>query len=310
MKRHQASVASLAVFFMVAGSALVAAGQQGQGPAQLPLSPTVRPTGQSVTGAYEGWFQNKDGSYSLLVGYFNRNQRQELEIPVGINNRIEPGGPDQGQPTHFLPGRQWGVFVVKVPKDFGDKKMTWTLVSNGQTNVITLHLNPKWVIEPYSEAGTQNTPPKLKFDPQGPAVTGPPTEIVASLKAIASEPTPLTLWVTDEGPKLREPPADGNEIRSRRGRGAPGSGEGPAPPPPLSVSWSKFRGPGTVAFDKARPEIGRTDGKAVVTATFSAPGEYILRIQSNDTSGEGGGGSQCCWTNAHVKVIVEAAKGR
>ena len=117
------------------------AGQQGQGqtPSPLPLSQPIRERGSSVTGAYEGWYRNKDGSVSLLVGYFNRNTKQELDIPVGPNNRIEPGGPDQGQPTHFLTSRQWGVFSVKVPADFGSKKLTWTLVANGQTNTVTLH---------------------------------------------------------------------------------------------------------------------------------------------------------------------------
>ena len=37
------------------------------------------------------------------------------------------------------------------------------------------------------------------------------------------------------------------------------------------------------------------------------PGDYTLRLQVNDISGNGGGGSQCCWTNAHVKVTVKAA---
>ena len=41
------------------------------------------------------------------------------------------------------------------------------------------------------------------------------------------------------------------------------------------------------------------------TATFSAPGEYLLRVQANDESGEGGGGFQCCWTNTYVKVTVQ-----
>jgi hypothetical protein len=45
-------------------------------------------------------------------------------------------------------------------------------------------------------------------------------------------------------------------------------------------------------------------GKATTTATFSAPGEYIIRAQVNDRTGDGGGGFQCCWTNAHVKVTV------
>ena len=65
----------------------------------------------------------------------------------------------------------------------------------------------------------------------------------------------------------------------------------------------KFRGPGDVTFDnRARHREGRNEVTA--TATFSAPGEYILRAQVNDRSGEGGGGFQCCWTNVHVKVTI------
>src|SRR5262249_34554960 len=62
---------------------------------QLPLEP-FRDSGASITGAFEGWFKNNDGSYSLLVGYFNRNQKETLDIPVGPDNHIDPGGPDQG----------------------------------------------------------------------------------------------------------------------------------------------------------------------------------------------------------------------
>src|SRR5262245_29387952 len=91
---------------------------------QLPLEP-IKDNGQSVTAAYEGWYRNADGSFTLLIGYFNRNRQQTLDIPVGPNNHVDPGGPDQGQPTHFLPRRQWGVFTITVPKDFGEKKLTW-----------------------------------------------------------------------------------------------------------------------------------------------------------------------------------------
>jgi hypothetical protein len=45
--------------------------------------------------------------------------------------------------------------------------------------------------------------------------------------------------------------------------------------------------------------------KAAATATFSAPGEYMLRAVANDSSGDGGGGDQCCWTTAHIKVTVK-----
>lgn len=261
------------------GCALVAA---GQAPAQLPLEP-VRDSGQSVTGAFEGWYPNADGTYTLLVGYFNRNRKEVLDIPVGPNNRIEPGGPDQGQPTHFLPRRQWGVFTITVPKDFGDRKLTWTLAANGQTTSITMHRDPLWIVEPFKDAGVGNTPPVVRFAPGGMAFQGPPAGVAHSLTASVARPLELAVWATDDG--IRPP-----EARPREG-------------PQTTVSWSKFRGPGPVAIDKATP-VDDKDGKSTATATFTTPGEYLLRVQVNDGSGDGGGGFQCCWTNAHVKVTV------
>ena len=43
------------------------------------------------------------------------------------------------------------------------------------------------------------------------------------------------------------------------------------------------------------------------TATFSLPGEYIIRIEGNDSSGVGGGGFQCCWTTAYIKAVIKPA---
>jgi len=284
---------------VLASGALLRAAQQGQAPATFPLSPTVRASGQGVTAAYEGWYYNKDGTISLLVGYFNRNQKQELDIPIGPNNRIEPGDPDQGQPTHFVTGRQYGVFSIKVPKDFGTKQLTWTLAVNGQTNAIPMHTKPDWVVEPYEDAGSKNTPPVLRVQPDGKAFTGPPAGVATTLTAALAEPLPLTVWVTDEAATLNVVAAT-----PRRARGS--SGAVIPVPPPLSITWSKYRGPGTVTFANPKPAIDKdAGGKAVSTATFSAPGEYILRAQANDRSGDGGGGFQCCWTNAHVVVNVK-----
>src|SRR5271166_4433874 len=107
-----------------------------QGTPQVPMEPP-HVSGQSVTPAFEGWYPNPDGSANILVGYYNRNTKEALDIPVGPNNHVDPGGPDRGQPTHFLPGRQWGVFAITVPKGFGaEQKITWTIVSNGKTTAI------------------------------------------------------------------------------------------------------------------------------------------------------------------------------
>ena len=258
----------------------------GQVPTQLPLEP-VRDTGQSITGAFEGWYKNSEGSYSILVGYFNRNQKETIDIPVGPNNHIDPGGPDQGQPTHFLPRRQWGVFTISVPKDFGNKRLTWTITANGQTTSVPLHLDPLWIVEPFEDAGVGNTPPVVRFQPGGSTFTGPPRGLAASFNVKSGDPLPLTLWVTDDG---KQPP----EARPRQG-------------PPVTITWSPFRGPGSVTFENPKPPVDMNDGKAATTAKFTTPGEYILRAQANDASGDGGGGFQCCWTNVHVEVSVTPA---
>jgi hypothetical protein len=261
-----------AVSFAVPASAL----------AQLPLEPQ-RDSGQSVSPAFEGWFKNTDGTFTLLVGYFNRNRKEVLDIPIGPDNKIEPGGPDFGQPTQFLPRRNWGVFAIRVPADFGDRKLTWTITANGTLVSIPLGLTKDYQVEPWKDAAQGNTPPVLRLSPDGPALQGPPAGYAASLTAHVGQTLALTVWATDDG--IVDP--------NRK-----------VPEWPVSVSWFKHRGPGAVTFTPAKPPIDRGDNKATATATFDAPGEYVLRAQANDVSGEGGGGFQCCWTNVHIKITV------
>jgi hypothetical protein len=272
------SLRSLVAAVVLIGStcSLVALATQVRGQA---TTERTGATDQSITGAFEGWYQNPDGTFSLLLGYFNRNTSQTLDIPPGPNNRIEPGGPDQGQPTRFAPRRAWGVFRIVVPKDFGNKKLTWTIVANGQTTSIPMSLNPLWVVEPFKDAGNGNTPPALKFEPGGPSFMGPPHGIAKTLTTTVANALPLTLWVSDDKP-----------LRGGRGVASP-------------VSWSVFRGTGEVTFENARPAPD-AEGRTSTTAKFAAPGEYILRAQANDSTGDGGGGFQCCWTNVHMKVNV------
>ena len=252
--------------------------------AQLPLVP-IQNAGQSITAAYEGWYKNPDGSYALLIGYYNRNQKQTLDIPIGPHNRIEPGGPDQGQPTHFLTRRQWGIFTIKVPADFGNKKLIWTLVAHNKTTQIPMGLDPLWEVSPLKDMAQGNTPPVLQFTPNGAMQQGPPGEISLSIDARISVPMALSVWASD----------DGRVDAYRRGRDDPS----------VRVFWSKFRGPGDIVFSDMNPPVNPLDGKAVTMATFTEHGTYILRIQANDVSRDGGSGAQCCWTNALVKVTVK-----
>lgn len=259
----------------------------------LPLEPH-RDAGQSIIGVFEGWYPNPDGSSSLLMGYYNRNLKEDIDIAVGAGNRIEPGGPDLGQPTHFKAGRSWGSFIVKVPQGFGDKKLNWTLTANGKTTVIPMSLKTDWMLAPFKDS-TNNTPPVLSFESfaaKGKTVQGP-DPISTTMRAAVGEPLALTVYGADDDVV------------------PPGT---PTPKTPVSVTWLQLRGPAPVLFSAARPAMEKIEGpmpsgtkyagRATTTATFTEPGEYVLEVTGNDSSGEGGGGFQCCWTNATVKVSV------
>jgi hypothetical protein len=280
----------------------------------LPLEPP-KDAGMGVTPAFEGWYQNEDGSFSLLVGFFNRNAKETFDIPIGPNNRIEPGGPDMGQPTFFGVRRNWGVFTIKVPKDFGNtKRLTWTIVANGKTASIPVGLVKGYQVEPYRDAAMGNAPPRIRFEEKGKEFVGPPMTIAATYTATVGQPLTLNAWLAD--PQSKEEEAAEKAAAAARGARGAGAGRGGAagrgrgdsefaPAPPLRVSWHKFRGAGAVTFAETSPKLdAAAGGKTTTTATFAAPGEYILRAQVNDRTGDGGGGFQCCWTNAHVKVTV------
>jgi hypothetical protein len=254
--------------------------------------------GDSVTGAFEGWYFNPDGSRAFLVGYYNRNSQQELDIPIGPNNHIDPGGPDLGQPTHFLTGRQWGMFAVQVPREFKpENQFVWTITANGVTTSIPLRTHADYVMSPFTEIAVGNTPPVVKFDPAGTGIQGPIGSLATapSMTATVSAPLTLNAWASDDA-------------KYTSGTNAPVSGNRA----PVTMRWSKYRGPGTVTFDKVRPTVEKLpsgpapfNGKATATAKFSEPGDYVLHLSTNDYSGDGGGGFGCCWTTSVVKVSVK-----
>ena len=154
---------------------------------------------------------------------------------------------------------------------------------NGQTNAIPGHVRPEWEIDALKEATSGNTPPVIRFEPGGKAGQGP-AGIRTSLTGTVAKPVNLTVWATDD---------DVRKLQSRPG-------------PVLGLNWSKYRGPGPVTFSAAAPKVN--GGQGITTATFSEPGEYVLRVLAWDASGPQGtvmaGGFQCCWTNGYVRVMV------
>ena len=252
--------------------------------AQSRDAPIPHDTGQSVNPVFEGWYPNDDGTLTLSFGYFNRNYETALDLPIGPDNRFEPGPADRGQPTHLLPRRQTGIFTVVVPAEFGNQTLTWSLTAGGETYAVPGHIRPEWQIDAMHEVTSGNRPPVVTFT--GDASGRGPTGFRHAMTATVGAPLALTVTATDDGVMKRP---TGN-------------------PPVLGLTWSKYRGPGEVTFMERSPELG-DDGRATTTVTFGAPGDYVLRLLASDDSGGQGaimaGGFQCCWTNAYVDVRVE-----
>ena len=292
----------LTVAALAAGGAMVSA--QGQ---LLPSYPKLA-FGASVTPAYDGWYDNADGTHTFLVGYYNRNWTEEVDIPVGPNNKVEPGDPDRGQPTHFLPNRNFGMFSITVPKTFGAaERLWWSLTINGTTSKIGLIMSPDFNVTRQKSSeeaanGKYNLPPVLRLTQGGPAMQNPgqPLSMATSKAATAGVPMPLDLFTEDDA-------------LYTSGSNATMTGK---IPPIVEATVAKYRGPGNVKADgfhfvasKGGKPMEPFAGKASGTVTFDKPGDYVLHVTLNDFSEKGGGATGCCWTTTMIKVNVKPGAG-
>ena len=219
--------------------------------------------GQNVAPAFEGWERNEDGSFSFLFGYMNRNWLEEVDVPVGEDNAFSPGPADRGQPTHFLPRRNRFVFKVRVPADWGDQELVWTLTSNGVTERAYATLRPDYVVDNVvimSETGALgagssnaqmrgNQPPVITLE-------GPDAR-----QATVGVPVEITVLVQDDGllRTRRRPPPPPPETAADSARvdsiwnAPPTFSRGQLTPPSritvqkangLFMSWFLYRGDG------------------------------------------------------------------
>jgi hypothetical protein len=288
-------------FSIAAGGAMVSA-QTGQ---LLPSSPKLG-FGASVTPAYDGWYDNPDGTHTFLIGYYNRNWEQEVDIPIGPNNHFEPGEADRGQPTHFLPNRGYGMFTITVPKNFPpNDHLWWVLTINGVTSRVGAILSPDYNITPQKSSeespnGKYNEPPVLRFSENGPPIKNPIANLATAITRTATvgQPMPLDLFVEDDALYASGTGAPRNNVRDF-----------------VNATVSKYRGPGAIKIDGFKPftttKGGKVmepyAGKASGTVTFTEPGDYVVHVTIGDLSGKGGNGSACCWTTAMIKVSVKPA---
>jgi hypothetical protein len=276
-------------------------------------------SGQPLSPAYEGWMPNADGTVTMYFGYMNSNWLQEFDIPVGADNNIEPGGPDQGQPTHFYPRRNPFLFTVTMPKDLGTKELVWTLSANGKIEKAYASLKTDYQIDAQvisTEVGGDfgslrdelrtNIPPKLEV--QGDKRRSVKVGQAVALAAFAADP--------DNLPARREAraPANPSNVASLIYR--PPSSIVATSGPGLRFSWTVYRGnAGAVTFTPDQMKtwtdtraygnspwsppytipLPPADNMWTATATFAEPGTYVLRGIASDGS---------LFTYENVTVVV------
>jgi hypothetical protein len=237
-------------------------------------------SGQNVAPYFEGWEQNPDGSFSMVFGYLNRNYREELNIPLGPNNVIEPTGLAQPQPTYFYPRRHRYLFRVRVPKDWGKKDVIWTLTSNGKTEKAYGNLVPEQAVDEdvivHNRGGSPGAAPtiQLEGDAQRTAAVDEPLSLTVKVANVPNKgrgrgttPAAAGTQGAARGPGF---PADGDDAANAvRGRGlsisdqpgvgvdVDGSGKrllavgryARTQSRGLRVAWLEWRGPGKISFD-------------------------------------------------------------
>jgi hypothetical protein len=267
-----------------------------------PLAPTP-PEGQRVAPFFDGFYENADGTVSLSFGYSNLNATEVVEIPVGPNNFIEPKEFDGKQPTSFPPvtgggptgarrDRERGVFTVNIPATYkGD--VVWTIRHAGQTHKVpgrtkTGAYGLRWPM------AMGSIPPLVGFTAKTMTGRGPVGIESPPMQATVGVPLPITIWTKDDSE--RDAGMEGGvQFKAR----------GPARPA-INIKWYKHSGPGPVTFDPATSGLTELEGSVSSTATFTQPGNYVLRVRVDnfgrpDTSA----GNQCCWTNGYARVTVK-----
>ena len=268
--------------------------------AQRPLAP-LPADGLRVAPFFDGWYQNPDGSITFSFGFSNLNRDETIEIPLGPDNVVTPKEYDGNQPTSFPPDapdptatpanaarreRERGVFTVTVPPGFqGD--VVWTLRVRGQTFSVpgrsrSAAYGLRWPM------AMGSVPPLVRFKPDGPAGRGPVGVQSDPVQARVGVPLPLTVSVVDDSVREKDPVPIAVKAKSL-----------------VNVTWFKHSGPGAVAFNPSRVPLQVLQGTATASATFSQPGEYVVRVRADnfgrlDTSP----GNQCCWTNGFARVTV------
>lgn len=266
------------LYVLLLGLPVTAWGQQISQSNQIWSAEVIRPRGQPVIPLFDGWFPNGDGSRSLCFSYFNLNTEQALDIPLGENNHLSDDRYAALLPTHFDPlppayRHRFCAFTVQVPAEFTrDDRIVWTLNSTGEALSVPGHILPAFVLDEPRSDGRGDIAPLVRLQEGADGARGR-VGITSETTVMArvGEPVVLRAWIEH-------------------------------PDPRVWVGWTLHRGPGKVEFEQPEYQWNLADGPASVTARFTAPGDYVINMQTIDNIAAFE--FYCCHTNAYFNVSI------
>lgn len=266
-----------------------------------------RDKGDVVAPMFNGWIANDDGSTTFIFGFANKNGEEIVDIPLGANNFIEPKQFDGVQPTHFpaysrggfVGLQERGVFQVTIPPEMKGTEVVWSLTHAGHTYAV-----PGRAVHPAYEMSSDpaaygSLNPAIRFESGGPEAVDRGGIFAKRLTTAVGKPVTLSALIQDRGER--------DEYNLEQDSF------------PLGTEWIMHQGPGDVSFDVAKitgreraeaggeSASGSTNGwtEVTTTATFTAPGEYVVRLRvDNFEAPDSQFDNQCCWSNAYVPVTV------
>ena len=267
-----------------------------------PLGP-IKASGGLIAPFFDGWIDNGDGSVTMVFGFMNRNTEENVDIPLGPNNYIEPAQFDGVQPTHFpiyaprgLRGR--GAFAVTVPANMAGTEIVWTLAHAGNSYSLPGRATSTAYEMSSAPRALGSLNPAVRFTRDGPEGSG--REGVMGPRVTASVGTPVTLsaYVQDRGARGQYEVDNLYQV---------------------GTEWILHQGPAIPEFEsaamtgRAREEaagegamISSDDWtEASTQATFMAPGDYVIRLRADNWAApDSKMDNQCCWSNGYLPVTV------
>ncbi len=254
-------------------------------PGTAPLAPAAA-NGQTATPAFEGWYRNPDGTFSLSFGYYNRNTTEVLSVPIGPDNFVSPGDPNQGQPTLLLSATTLGR--VRGEGAGGFRRPEESRLDGEDSRTRRSRFPAACAKNGRSTRSRAKRAPTTR------------RQCSTSTKADRRRAGPAGITVERIGDRRQAAHAQPLLRRTMARVGALTRGGAP-----VTLTWFTHQGPAQATFAPPTARLTPTGGTSTHDGDLQQAGRlHPSRARDTIPMMVAAGHSQCCWTNAFVKVRV------